>query len=80
MKIKKETDRIYVIDDSGNEIAMAEKQYMGTHGHWRGYLHYVKENGKWVWCGTDRMFCSIPEEVPAWFGSVKEIKRYYNVA
>lgn len=91
MRFEKTADgeRINVIDDDGTIIAYAEKQRFGTHGHWRGYLHYLfcDRVGKIIWAG-EQSKSIYPEkpvnncwenwtDAPPVFLNVKEIKAYY---
>lgn len=82
-------DRINAVDDSGTVIAYIEKQRMGTHGHWHGYLHYLfcDPLNKIIWAGEDEntVYPDRPHipwkswtEAPTWFANVKEFKAYYS--
>lgn len=42
MKFIKSDDgeRVYAVNSTGITVAYIEKNRMGTHGHWHGWMHY----------------------------------------
>lgn len=82
-------ERISAIDGTGRTVAYIEKQRLGTHGYWKGYLHYTfcEKLEKLIWAGVDErmIYPDKPYEplkswtaAPPWFPSVKEFKAYYS--
>lgn len=67
----------------GEVIAYVVKNYMGTHGHWRGWEHYLLYNGKMtnamypltlslIDIGTENC-----DDIPITFRNLNEFKNYY---
>ena len=87
MKIIKENEKILIIDQSGSVIAYLEKNGFGTHGHYRGYKHFIfsAADNKYIWCGVE-YYCKEEKEFkrftdkPETFRNLKEVKLYYNIA
>lgn len=77
MTFDKRGDRIYAINADGKTIAYIEKNRFGTHGHWRGWNHYVYDNSKgdFLWAGVYEILSDL---VPCIFMSIKEFKAYYE--
>ena len=71
-------DRYYIRNSEGNTIAYIEKMYMGTHGHWRGWDHYVLDLGRKEFiCGRAFWYFGI-ENTPEWFRNLQAAKEYYG--
>ena len=82
-------EKILAIDSTGRTVAYIEKDRFGSHGHWKGYLHYIfcEKLGKLIWAGVDE-YMIYPDrpheswkswtEAPPWFPNVKEFKTYYS--
>lgn len=89
MRYEKDGDIVRAISTEGAVLGYIKKDRFGTHGHWRGYLHYVlcKENNKLIWAGINEreIFPDRPytpwkswTDAPTWFANVKEFKEYYD--
>lgn len=88
--VKNGNDRYDIINETGAIIACIVKDYMGTHGHWRGYQHHVfcEKLGKMLWAGVTASFV-YPEakrdpwlrwtDEPQYFGNLKEVREHYGI-
>ena len=90
MTYEKDGDFVRAIDSNGTVIGYIKRQRHGTHGHWRGYLHYVPckdRDNRMIWAGIEENYI-YPDrphvewkswtEAPSWFSNVKEFKAYYD--
>lgn len=72
----KQTDRVDAIGPDGTPVAYIEKNYMGTHGHSRGWEHFIydKQYG-FIYAGA----IQVDHLNHPWiFSSVKDFKNYYG--
>ena len=84
MKAIKDGEKIFVVDESGTEKAYIEKYYFGTHGHYRGYTHFVfsETAGRFLWAGVTEYNNGEFKPwtaAPAYFPNLKEFKTYYGI-
>lgn len=93
MKFIKSADgeRISAVNDLGLVVAYIEKNRFGTHGHWRGWMHY-----KYCYYLNRCVRCDVWHKMvyPSWdsgygyfgswtddqnyFGNIQEFKDYYK--
>lgn len=88
-KLVKDGGKYNVTDEAGKIVACAEKGYIGTHGHYRGFNHYIysEKLGRLRWAGEmgpvagpDGKRALKPwTEEPLMFKSLKEFKNYYGI-
>ena len=91
MKIIKSGENYLAVDDSGKTVAYIKKNCFGTHGHWRGWEHYVfsekkndyviaevmnEENGLFWWRDPECM--DSDQYIPAVFCNIKAFRDYYE--
>ena len=79
MTLEKRGDRYYVMDATGNDVAMLQKNAFGTHGHYRGWQVYNIVNGHWLWTGVDKRFCKVTFQDPPLFMNLDEAKKHYGI-
>ena len=71
-------DRYNIVDCDGNTVAYINKYFFGSHGHWRGWEHWIFDSDRNDFiCGWSFDFLGI-ENIPAFFGNIKEAKAYYE--
>ena len=80
MKIIKNGETYSAVNDDGKVVAFIVKNCFGTHGHWRGWEHYVYCDEKNAFYTAECINnCFNPaEEIPCIFCNIKEFKEYYE--
>ena len=76
-------------DETGRIVACAEKEYMGTHGHYRGFSHYIycEKHGRLRWTGEmepvakpdGRRALRPWTDEPLMFRTLREFKKHYGI-
>lgn len=72
MRVVKDGERYYAENNDGKRVAYIEKNYIGTHGYWRGWEHYVwSDKGN---CFNTAFFLDGERVI---FSSMKEFEKHY---
>lgn len=80
MLIMQKTGKDYLILSGEKTIARLEKNYIGTHRHSRGWLHYqALPDGTMMWCGVDKRIFPNKPDAPELFKSIQEARQYYGI-
>ena len=82
MVLEKSGPDRYDIKEGDMIIAYIEKNRMGTHGHWRGYTHYMYHEGRFLWAGADIVIGGKMRpwtDAPWVFRNIREVKDYYGI-
>lgn len=73
----KDGDNYYIIVNGDAKI-MLTKNYLGTHGHSKGWQTYKHIDGRWIWAGVDSRVTGYHISDPPIFSSIKAAREYYS--
>lgn len=69
-------ERISAVTSEGIALGYIQKARMGTHGHWRGWEHFVFSRKHEAYVPV-YAYSELSE--PCHFNSIRDFKEYYNM-